>query len=82
MGGYLSKYGQELKIKRSDAAPIRELDMQKEQGKAIFGGGYLLSEKAAAEKAAAEKAAATVWQLSDREKDIVKSLGGDDYDAG
>ena len=87
MGGYLSKYGQELRVKRSDAVLIRELDMQKEQGKAIFGGGYLLSEKAAAEKAAAEKAAAekaaaTVWQLSDREKDIVKSLGGDDYDAG
>ena len=59
---------------------IRELDMQKEQGKAIFGGGYLLAEKAAAEKAAAEKAAAekaaaTVWQLSEREKEIVKSLG-------
>lgn len=30
-----------------------------------------------AEKAAAEKAAATVWLLSDREKEIVKSLGGE-----
>ena len=81
-GGYLSKYGQDLKIKRQDAVMIRALDMQKEQDKAIYGGGYLLSEKAAAEKAAAEKAAAekaaaTVWKLSDREMDIVKSLGGD-----
>ena len=57
-GGYLSKYGQDLKIKKKDAVLIRALDMQKEQDKAIYGGGYLLSEKAAAEKAAAEKAAA------------------------
>jgi hypothetical protein len=82
MAGYLSKYGQELKIRREDAFLIRELDAQKEQGKAIFGGGYLLSEKAAAEKAAAEKAAAekaaaTVWELSEREKEIVKGLGND-----
>ena len=75
MGGYLSKHGQELKIRKEDTALIRELDAQKEQGKAIFGGGYLLSEKAAAEKAAAEKAAATVWKLSDREKEIISSLG-------
>ena len=75
IAGYLSKYGQDLKIKRNDAFLIRELDAQKEQGKAIYGGGYLLSEKAAAEKAAAEKAAATVWELSEREKEIVRSLG-------
>ena len=82
MGGYLSKYGQDLKIRKEDAYMIRALDMQKEQDKAIYGGGYLLSEKAAAEKAAAEKAAAekaaaTVWILSDREKEIISSLGGD-----
>lgn len=32
-------------------------------------------EKAAAEKAAAEKAAAHKWELSDRERAIVKKLG-------
>ena len=37
---------------------MRALDAQKDKGKAIYGGGFLLSEKAAAEKAAAEKAAA------------------------
>ena len=42
--------------------------------KAIFGGGLLLSEKAAAERAAAEKAAAHKWELSDRELAIVASL--------
>ena len=77
MGGYLSKYGQDLKIRKEDAYLIRALDMQKEQDKAIYGGGYLLSEKAAA-----EKAAATVWTLSDREKAIIESLGGDNRDAG
>jgi hypothetical protein len=79
MGAYMSKYGQEFKLKKESAYLIRELDMQKEQGKAIYGGGYLLSEKAAAEKAAAEKAAAekaaaTVWLLSDREKEIQSEL--------
>ena len=34
-----------------------------------------LPEEAAAEKAAAEKRARHVWQLSDREKELVKNLG-------
>ena len=68
--GYLSKYGQELRISRKDSCFVRGLDAQKESGKAIFGGGLLLSEKAAAEKAAAEK-----FPLSDREREIVRSLG-------
>ena len=83
---YISKYGQNLEIKAESAAPISELDAMKEFGKGIYGGGLLLSEKAAAEKAAAEKAAAekaaaekaaaTVWELSEREWEIVHSLGG------
>ena len=76
MLGYLSEHGEELKIQRSDAVLIRALDAQKESGKAIFGGGLLLSEKAAAEKAAAEKAAAEKFELSEREWEIVRSLGG------
>ena len=77
---YLSKYGIYLEIKRSDAFFIRMLDAQKEYKKGLFGSGFLLSEKAAAEKAAAEKAAAEkklryVWELSDRELEIVRSLG-------
>ena len=75
--GYLSKHGQTLTLLRKDTHFIRALDAQKETGSGIFGSALLLSEKAAAEKAAAEKAAATVWQLSDREKEIIKSLGGE-----
>ncbi len=62
----MAKYGVEFAIKKSDSTFIRKLDAQVDA--AIYGGGLLLSEKAAAEKAA-------VWELSDREKEIVKSLG-------
>ena len=75
-----SKYGVNFELSKKDSVRIRELDAQKEAGKAIYGSGYLLSEKAAAkkaaaEKAAAEKAAAKKWELSEREMEIVKSLG-------
>ena len=75
--GYLSKYGQRLEIKRESSCFIRKLDAQGDKG--IFGSGLLISEKAAAEKAAAEKAAAEkaaamVFELSEREKEIIKSL--------
>ena len=76
----LAKYGQALRIREGDTSFIRTLDAQREFDKAIFGGGFLLSEKAAAEKAAAEKAAAEKaaahrWQLSEREREIVAQLG-------
>ena len=51
------------------------LDSQKKHKKGLFGSGFLLSEKAAAEKAAAEKKNVIVWELSNREKEIIKSLG-------
>ena len=63
-------YGVEYQVRREDCTPIRQLDRQREKGISIFGGGLLLSERAAAERAAAER-----WELSDREKEIVKSLG-------
>ena len=81
----LARYGQLLQIPESDAAFIRALDAQREVGKAIYGGGFLLSEKAAAEKAAAEKAAALrsidgegpkLWELSEREEKMIAALGG------
>lgn len=65
-----SKYGVEFKVRRSDCVRISKLDAQRNKGKSVFGGGLLLSEKAAAEKAAAE-----VWRLSERELDIVRGLG-------
>lgn len=81
----IAKYGQSLRIRAEDCAFIRALDSQRGAGKQVFGNGFLLSEKAAAEKAAAEKAAAEkaaaekagakIWELSEREKEIIRRLG-------
>ena len=65
-----SKYGIEFKLLKKDSVNISALDAQKEEGNGIFGKGYLLSERAAAERAAAQR-----WVLSEREREIVKSLG-------
>ena len=73
----IAKAGGELKINKQSLRYIGQMDAQKHVGKAIYGGGWLLSEKAAAEKAAAEKAAAEkayIWKLSDREKKIIDAL--------
>ena len=75
-----SKYGIELAVTKKDCMPISKLDAQAGAGKAIFGGGLLLSERAAAERAAAERAAAeraaaTVWELSERERRMIAALG-------
>ncbi len=70
MLSYLSKYGEVLKIARIECEVIEALDAQKNEGKAIYGKGLLISEKAAA-----EKAAATRWPLSEREKRIIEGLG-------
>ena len=77
--------GVSMRFKKEDLYHIGRLDSQKPHKKNIFGTGFLLSEKAAAEKAAAEKAAAEkaaaekddiiIWELSEREKEIIKSLG-------
>ena len=71
-----SKNGIDYRLNRADCTFIKVLDAQKRQKKSIYGGGLLLSEKAAAEKAAAEKAAAAAWELSDREREIIAGLGG------
>ena len=77
---YMAAHGTSIEIEEKDTYFIRALDSQKESGKGLFGSGFLLSEKATSEKAAAEKAAAekvdtNIWELSDREREIVKSLG-------
>ena len=74
MLGYMCRYGIRISFRESEMQFIRCLESQKAVGKAIFGGGYLLSNKAAAEKAAAEKAAAHKWELSERELLVIKNL--------
>lgn len=75
---YMAAHGVSLEIGGSDAHFIRALDAQKASGKGLFGSGFLLSEKAAAEKAAAEKVNTDIWELSEREWEIVRGLGSDD----
>jgi hypothetical protein len=82
---YMVEKGVSFRVSKNDAKHCKGLDDQKKHKKAMFGGGFLLSEKAAAEKAAAEKAAAEkaaaekenviIWQLSNREKSIINNLG-------
>ena len=69
-----SCYGVDFKVHKKDCTPIYALDAQRSTKKAIFGGGLLLSDCAAAERAAAERAAATKWELSTRERAIVEYL--------
>ena len=90
----LGKIGKQVEfcVKASDVAFTRALDSQKAvkkaMKKAIYGGGYLLSEAKAAELKAAELKAAelkaaelkaaedvTIWPLSENEKRIIGKLG-------
>lgn len=73
---YMAAHDTEYSVGFDEVYFIRELAAQKDAGKAIFGGGVLLSRKAAAEKAAAEKAAAIRWKLSPEELAIINRLGG------
>lgn len=66
-----SRLGIDYRLEREDCTFVRALDAQRQVGKSVFGGGFLLSERAAAERAAA----ATVWPLSEREKEIIEKLG-------
>lgn len=67
-------------VPRGECCKISVLDSQRAVGKSIFGGGLLLSERAAAERAAAERAAAERavahrWTLSERERRMQSMLG-------
>ena len=75
MLAYMASHGVSFELEAEHVRFIRALDSQKEEGKCLFGGGFLLSEKAAAEKAAAEKADSYTWELSCREREIISSLG-------
>lgn len=77
MLGYLSTHGVEFKVMRDEVSPVllSALASQKAVGKAIFGKGWLISEKKAAEKKAAEKI--IVWELSEAEREAVRRISLD-----
>ena len=69
--GKIAVRGITMRIPKDHAHAVSSLDAMRP--KSIYGGGWLISEKAAAEKAAARDR--FYWPLSDREKEIVRGLG-------
>ena len=78
------RYGIPYALPRREAVFIRALDAMRAEGKGAFGGALLISDHAAARKADAEQAVphadapTRVWELSDREKAIIKELNHND----
>lgn len=77
--GALSRLGIEFSVPVAESESISGLDSQKAAGKAIFGKGYIVSDrvKAEREKAEREKAErekAERWTLSERELQIIERL--------
>ncbi len=80
---YCVEKGVSINIDKKDLKHYRGMDVQKKHGKALFGSGFLASNKAAAAVAAAAAAAAAnkkdnviVWELSPKELQIIETLGG------
>ena len=80
----LAKRDVEFRIEKNEVHFTRVLDMQRPLKKAIYGAGFLISDKKATELKGAkrtiirgkiEKAEKIYWELSDREKEIIKNLG-------
>jgi hypothetical protein len=69
-----SRLGIDFQVPVESSYHIRQLDVQKESKKAIFGSGYLISEKVKAEREKAEREKAERWELSEREMNIVRQL--------
>jgi len=79
---YCVEKGISLTFDKKDVKHCRGMDAQKKHGKVLFGSGFIASDKAAAAQAAAQAAAAAaendpiiIWELSEKEKKIIKSLG-------
>ena len=64
-----AKYGIEFIVPRSESVRVSALDSQRASRKAVFGGGWLISERVKAEREKAER-----WGLSERELRIIKGL--------
>lgn len=64
----------DFKLMSGECEDVSNLDGARAAGKSVFGGGWLISERAAAERAAAERAAGLQVELSERERTIVERL--------
>lgn len=78
---YYAAHGISFNVRRSECMIVGAMDSQRHVGKAIYGSGLLLSDSAAERKAAAEiaskksaKERTRLWELSAREKEIIKIM--------
>lgn len=72
------RMGVDVQFLRKECAYIRALDCQKSTGKSIFGNGFLVSEEAGRRAEEARRRAergVVVWELSEREREIIRGLG-------
>ena len=76
--GALSRLGIEFSVPVAESEAISQLDSQKESGKAIYGKGYIVSERVFLEREKAEREKAERWELSTRELAIVQRLARKD----
>lgn len=75
----LSRLGIDFSVPVSESEAISVLDAQRDAGKAIYGKGYIVGDRVFAEREKAEREKAERWELSEREKQIVKKLTPDYY---
>ena len=80
----LARHGVPYTLPRREAVFVRSLDAMRAEKKEAFGGALLISDAAAARKATAEQAVphpdapTRVWELSDRERQIIAELNHKD----
>ena len=72
--GALSRLGIEFSVPVAESEGINGLDSQKASGKAIYGKGYIVSDRVKAEREKAEREKAERWTLSERELAIIERL--------
>ena len=83
----LARHGVLYELPRREAVFVRGLDAMRAEKKEAFGGALLISDRAAARKTAAEKTfanpdtATKIWDLSARERQIVKELNSKDKES-
>lgn len=81
----IARAGLTWQMPRDEVFRVSALDAQREKKKSLFGSGYLISERLAQERLAQERLAqerlaqerrnAMQWELSPREREIIKGLG-------
>ena len=69
-----SRLGIEFSVPVAESEGISVLDSQKASGKAIYGKGYIVSDRVKAEREKAEREKAERWTLSERELAIIERL--------